>query len=86
MPCGPVRFVEELIDDEQVLANDLVVELEHSLAGELKMVGPILKMSETPLMAQRASPALGEHTSEILGQLGYSDDEIQKLREDGITR
>ena len=46
VPAGPVRFVEELVDNEQVIANDLVVELEHSLAGKLKMVGPILKMSE----------------------------------------
>ena len=86
VPSGPVRFVEELMDDEQVLANDLVVKLEHSLAGDLKMVGPILKMSETPLEAQSASPALGEHTAEILGKLGYSDDDIQKLRDDGVTR
>ena len=85
VPAGPVRFAEELIDDEQVLANGGVVELEHSLAGKLKMAGPLLNMSETPLTPTRASPALGEHTSEILGQLGYSADEIRRLRDEGIT-
>ena len=85
VPAGPVHFVEELVNDEQVLANDLVVELEHSLAGRLKMVGPLLKMSETPLTAERASPALGQHTDEILGELGYAPNEIQRFKEHGIA-
>lgn len=85
VPAGPVRFAEELIDDEQVIANGGVVELEHSLAGKLKMVGPLLNMSETPLEPTAASPALGEHTSEILGDLGYSADEVQRLKDEGIT-
>ena len=86
VPVGQVRFVEELVNDEQVIANDLVVELEHSVAGKHKMVGPLMKMSETPLEARIASPALGEHTAEILEQLGYRAEEIQRLKEDGITR
>ena len=85
VPAGPVRFVEELIEDDQVVANDLVVELEHSLAGPLKMVGPLLKMSETALAVTRASPALGEHSAEILGQLGYSDEQVRDLKDRGIT-
>lgn len=85
VPAGPVRFVEELVDDEQVLANDLVVSLNHSLAGDLKMVGPMLRMSETPLEAQIASPALGEHTDSILGELDYSPEAIARLRDAGVT-
>ncbi len=86
VPAGPLRFVEELVNDEQVVANDLVVELEHSLAGSVKMVGPPFSMSESPLEAKRASPALGEHTDEILGQLGYAPAEIQRLKDEGVTR
>ncbi len=86
VPAGPVRFTEELMADEQVLANDLVVELEHSRAGRLKMVGPFVKMSETPLKAVRPSPALGEHTDEVLSELGYSAEEIRRLKELGVTR
>ena len=85
VPAGPVRFVEELLDDEHVIANDLVVEMEHSLAGKLKMVGPMVRMSETPVEAKRASPALGEHSAEILGNLGYSDQDIQRLKDEGVT-
>ena len=86
VPAAPVYFPDELLSDEQVLANDLVVELEHSIAGPVKMVGPILKMGDAPLSATRASPALGEHTTEILGQLGYGPDQVDRLIDDGITR
>ena len=86
VPAGPVRFTEELMEDPQVLANDLVVEQEHALAGRLKMVGPFIKMDQTPLQAQRPSPALGQHTDEILSALGYSPQEVQRLREEDVTR
>ena len=86
VPCGPVLFTEELMNDEQVIANDLVVNLEHSKVGNVRMFGPILRMTETPLEAQFASPALGEHTGEILASLGYSADDIQRLRDEGVTR
>ena len=85
VPAGPVRFVEELTDDEQVVANGDVVELEHPLAGSLKMVGPLLKMTETPLETRSSSPFLGEHSAEILSRLGYSADDIQRLIDEGIT-
>ncbi len=86
VPAGPVRYIQELMEDEQVRANGLSVELEHSLAGRVKMVGPIIGMSETPLEAASASPALGEHTDEILLTMGYSQDEISGLKTDGVTR
>ena len=86
VPAGPLRFVEELATDEQVIANDLVVELEHSLAGKVTMVGPPFSMSASPLEARRASPALGEHTDEVLAELGYDAEQVQRLRDEGVTR
>ena len=86
VPVHPVMFTEELLADDQVLANDMAVELEHSLAGKLKMVGPLVKMSDTPLSAESASPALGRHTDEILGGLGYCSEHIRRLRESGMVR
>ena len=86
VPAGPVRFVEELVRDEQVASNGLVIELDHSVVGKVKMVGPTVKMSETPLEPTRASPALGEHTDEILYAYGFSYEDIQHLRETGVTR
>ena len=86
VPAGPVRYIQELMADEQVKANGLSVELEHSLAGPVKMVGPIIGMSETPLEATSASPALGEHTDEILSAMGFSQREISSMKANGVTR
>ena len=85
VPAGPVRFIQELTDDEQVIANDMVVEVNHSLAGKVRMAGPMIQMSETPLEAKSASPALGEHTDQIMLELGYSEEEISDLRTRNIT-
>jgi crotonobetainyl-CoA:carnitine CoA-transferase CaiB-like acyl-CoA transferase len=86
VPAGPYRTIDELRTDPQVLENDLVVELEHSLVGHLKMVGPPLKFSETPSQVQSASPALGEHNDEVLSELGYDAAAIASMRERGIVK
>ena len=84
IPAGPVRFAEELFEDEHVLANDLVVDLEHSVAGPLKMIGAPVKMSRTPVRPRTASPALGQHNTEILSALGYDSAQIEALRKQGV--
>ena len=86
VPAGPVRFPEELVDDPQVLANGFQADLDHSLVGRMKMTGPLVQMSETPLEATASSPALGEHTDDLLRDLGYSADDVQGLRDTGVTR
>jgi crotonobetainyl-CoA:carnitine CoA-transferase CaiB-like acyl-CoA transferase len=86
VPAGPVNFAEEMWDDAQVEANGMAVELEHSLVGRVRMIGPLVKMSDTPTEARSASPALGEHTGEILGALGYTAERIDALRKAGVTR
>ena len=83
IPAGPVRFIEEVFDDPQAQANGLVAELEHREAGRLRMVGPLAQFSETPLEAT-GPPALGEHTAEVLGELGFGTAEIEAWRESGV--
>ena len=83
IPAGRVRFVEELFDDPQIKANGLVKELEHRDAGKVKTMGAIARFSETPLSADVASPALGQHTWDILKELGYSEDQVRKWQEAG---
>jgi crotonobetainyl-CoA:carnitine CoA-transferase CaiB-like acyl-CoA transferase len=80
VPCCPVQFVEELFEDPQVLANDYVVELEHSTLGPIKMGGAPFAFERTPLDIHRAPPSLSEHADEVLVELGYSEDEIQSMR------
>ena len=86
VPAGPVRFTEELLEDPQILANGLVTNLEHQLAGKVSMAGPLISMSETPLGAKSASPALGQHTDDLLTELGYAPAQIRKLKDLGVTR
>jgi formyl-CoA transferase len=86
VPAGPFKFAQELMNDPQVLANDLQVEVDHSLVGSVRMVGAPLQMSETPLAVQGPSPALGQHTEEILEALNYSADQIDALRSAGVIR
>ena len=84
VPCGPFRFVEELWEDPQVKANEYITEYDHTLLGPLRGPIPIVQMSATPTAVQRASPALGEHTDQVLAGLGFSESQIAALHELGV--
>ena len=86
VPAGPVLFAEELRDDEQVRANNLIVSVPHESLGEVEMVGPVALMSKTPLEVRTAAPALGAHTDAILSALGYAPDAIATLRSERVIR
>ena len=85
VPCGPLRFIDELWDDEHIAANGYLEHYDHPLLGTLGGPSPIVRMSETPTRIQRASPALGEHTDEVLGSLGYGEAEVEELRVKGVV-
>jgi formyl-CoA transferase len=84
VPCGPLNFPEDMVDNEQALANGMIVELEHDLTGPQRQVAPLMKMSATPLAAQGSSPPLGRDTDEFMELAGYSADEIIALRARGV--
>lgn len=82
VPNGPINSIDKVLEDEQVKARDMIVEVEHPVAGSLKMPGIPIKMSATPGAVLTPAPMLGEHSNEILKELvGLSDDQIEKLRE-----
>jgi formyl-CoA transferase len=77
IPCGPINTYAETFADPQVLAREMLVAVEHPALGALQQPGSPVKMSATPTRPDRRAPLLGEHTREILRELGYSDVLIQ---------
>lgn len=85
VPNGPINYIDAVLEDEQVKAREMIVEIEHPIAGKLKMPGVAIKLSETPGAVVAPAPVLGQHTSEILQRFfGYSEAEIEDLYEKGV--
>ena len=85
-PAAPVQLHEQLIDDEQVWANEYLVRLEHEALGGMTCVAPPVAFSETPLRAERASPPLGRHTREVLREAGLEAETIDRMLAAGTAR
>jgi CoA:oxalate CoA-transferase len=66
VPNGPINTVDKVIENEQVLARDMIIEVEHPVAGKLKMPGIPVKLSATPGAILSPAPTLGQHTEEVL--------------------
>ena len=85
VPAGPINDLAEVYSDPQVRAREMMVETDHPVAGRVKNIGIPIKLSETPGRFQRPAPTLGQHTDEVLSELGCSPDEIEKLRATGAV-
>ncbi|HUU63450.1 MAG TPA: CoA transferase [Dehalococcoidia bacterium] len=85
VPCAKVLTLEEVEEDPQLRSRDMLLELNDPDFGKVKVVGIPFKLSETPSIIRTPAPRLGEHTEEILiSLLGYSKEEIAKLRGHGV--
>ena len=84
VPCTSVNSIDKVVVDEQVAARDMIVEIEHPTAGKIKMAGLPVKLSVNPGSVRRHAPLLGEHSAEVLGELGLSEERIRALLEKGI--
>ncbi len=84
-PCGPYNMPHEAVFDEQVRANDFVVELEHPRIGRYATSGMPLRMEKSRAEVRGPSPRLGEHTREVMAELGLDDSTINALHAAGVV-
>ena len=85
VPAGPVLSVGEMLADPQTKAREMLVETEHQRLGPVPTIGFPVKFSETPAAIERGAPTLGQHTTEVLRELGYADSDIDKLVADSVV-
>jgi crotonobetainyl-CoA:carnitine CoA-transferase CaiB-like acyl-CoA transferase len=83
VPGGPVLDLPEVVEDEQAKAQQLFVAYPHPQRGEARAIGFAAQLGDSPADRWLAAPALGQHSEEILGEAGYSRDEIAELLESG---
>ncbi|MDP2954760.1 MAG: CoA transferase, partial [Chloroflexota bacterium] len=85
IPCGPVQDYAELARDPQLLVNDYVVDFDHPTAGPIKYVGLPVRLSQTPGKIRMGAPEFGQHTEEVLLEIGgYTWEEIAQFRADEV--
>lgn len=85
LPCSPVSTFDEVANDPQLLSRGMIVEVEQSMAGKLKVPGSVFKLSVTPGDIKLPAPLLGQHNAEVYSDLlGYSEQEITKLAAERI--
>ncbi|MCC6532625.1 MAG: CoA transferase [Burkholderiales bacterium] len=83
VPIGAIRTVGEALDAAEVLYRGMVGKLSHPSAGSMRYVASPIRYSVSALAAPRPAPRLGEHTSGVLAEFGYGDDELERLRASG---
>ncbi|KQW73482.1 CoA-transferase [Phenylobacterium sp. Root77] len=85
IPCGRVFRAPDMLENEQYQAREAIVELPHPAFGKVKMQNAFPKLSETPGAVRWPGPDLGQHTDEVLGELGLAPDAVAALRTKGIV-
>jgi formyl-CoA transferase len=83
IPCGPILSMKEIAEEPSLRKTGTVVEVDHPARGKYLTVGNPIKMSDSPADVKR-SPLLGEHTEEILTELGFGADQITALRTEKV--
>ena len=84
VPAGPVHAVADVFADPQILAQNMIMDVEHPGHGPVRMLGFPMKFADQPCEVRLPAPGLGEHSDEVLAEIGYSGDERAVLRGKGV--
>jgi crotonobetainyl-CoA:carnitine CoA-transferase CaiB-like acyl-CoA transferase len=80
VPAGPILTYDQVFADPHVMHREMAVPVDHPVAGRTRVLGIPIKLSRTPGRIRRPAPTLGQHTDEVLGELGYDAEAIGRLR------
>jgi crotonobetainyl-CoA:carnitine CoA-transferase CaiB-like acyl-CoA transferase len=87
VPVGPVLTLEELFSDPQIAHNEAILEFEHPTAGRFRQARPAARFDKTPQDPHRRLPPLhGEHTREVLRELGYAEADLERMQKEGLIQ
>lgn len=84
VPCGRINTVKEALTDPHIIERGMIIELDHPALGIVKSLATPVHLSDTPLIYHRHPPILGEHTDEVVHELGYSQEQIKLLHQQGV--
>jgi crotonobetainyl-CoA:carnitine CoA-transferase CaiB-like acyl-CoA transferase len=85
VPCGPVYRMDEVFADPQVEHLAMTEPVQHTALGRLDILRNAVRMTDAPATVRTPSPDVGDHSAEVLAELGYPQAEIDRLREQGVT-
>lgn len=84
IPSGPILSYDEALNNEQIQSRDMILEYEHPVGGWMKTLGFPAKFSETPGKLTKPAPLLGQHNKEVLTELGYAVEEVERFVDEGV--
>ena len=86
IPNSPVNNIEDLVNDPQVAARDMLIDVPHPKVPGLRAAASPIRLSEGPMSVRRHPPENGEHTQEVMSELGYQQEDIARLASDGAIK
>jgi crotonobetainyl-CoA:carnitine CoA-transferase CaiB-like acyl-CoA transferase len=84
VPAGPIYKLDEMFADPQVRETGIAQRLDHPQLGPVEIIGQPIELTRTPAQFRRAPPEIGEHTDEVLAELGFTSERIAALRRAGV--